>query len=196
MLRRSDSYARLAARVAGKRRVLDLGCGDAPLGIGIDLSLDELRGTTRCVQGRAQQLPFADGAFDAAVSHLAFMLFDEPERVVAELARVTPEFHAVLGGGPTAEPDAFTRFLDLAQPRGPALGDPRTRSEVGWRALFAGWRVTFERFVVDLSGPFDDVYAFLASGYQPHADVRTQLHAEYGDHAPCRVVMWLASATR
>lgn len=196
VLARSDSYARLAARIAGKQRVLDLGCGDRPLGIGIDLSLDELRGTTRCVQGRAQQLPFAGRAFDAAVSHLAFMLFDDPELVVAELARVTSEFHAVLGGGPTAEPDAFTRFLELAQPRGPALGDPRTRTERGWRALFAGWDVAFERFVVDLSGPLDDVYAFFASGYQAHADVRAELHAEFGDHAPCRVVMWLASATR
>ena len=191
-----ESYERLAARVAGKR-VLDLGCGNAPLGIGIDLSLHELRGTPNVAQGRAQQLPFADGAFDAAVSHLAFPLFDEPERVVAELARcVRGPFHAVLGGGPTVDPDAFHRFLDLAKPRGEALGDPRAKTEVGWRTLFAGWNITFERFVVDLSGPFDEVYAFFASTYQTFDDCRAQLATEYGDAMPCRVVMWLATATR
>ena len=192
-----ESYDRLAARVNGKR-VLDLGCGDAPLGIGIDLSLDELRGSSMCVQGRAQQLPFRDRAFDAAVSHLAFPLMDEPERVVAEIDRVTRgEFHAVLGGGPDAErDDAFHRFLELARPRGPALGDPRTKSEAGWRELFVGWTITFERFEVDRSGAFDDVYAFFASSYQTHDDVRAQLASEYGDRMPCRVVMWLATAVR
>ena len=192
-----DSYDRLAARVAGKR-VLDLGCGNAPLGIGIDLSLHELRGLSTCVQGRAQELPFADGAFDAAVSHLAFPLMDEPERVVAEIARVTRgEFHAVLGGGPVADgDDAFHRFLALAKPRGPALGDPRTKSEAGWRELFAGWQIVFERFEIDLGGAFDDVYAFFASSYQAFDDVRAQLAAEYGERMPCRVVMWLASALR
>ena len=200
VLARGGSYARLAACVPPGARVLDLGCGNAPLGIGIDLSLDELRGQRACVQGRAQALPFADAAFDVAVSHLAFVLMDEPERVVAELARVLVPgggFHAVLGGGPTADgDDAFHRFLALARPRGPALGDPRTRTEAGWRALFAGWRVDFERFVVDLTGPFDDVHAFLTSGYQEAADVRAALRAAYGDTLPCRVVMWLASATR
>ncbi len=202
VLARGGSYQRLAERVAGARRVLDLGCGDAPLpdAIGIDLSLDELRlARGPRVQGRAHELPFAAGAFDAVVSHLAFVLLDQPEGVVAELDRVLApggSFHAVLGGGPTGDgDDLFHRFLALAQPRGPRLGDPRTSHEAGWRALFAGWRIAFERFEVDLSGSFDEVWAFLASGYQTFdTSVRDRLATP--EPCECRVVMWLASATR
>jgi SAM-dependent methyltransferase len=202
VLARGGSYEQLAAKVAGAARVLDLGCGDRVIGtVGVDLSREEAALARRpCVQGRAQQLPFADGAFDAVVSHLAFMLMDEPEAVVAELARVLVPgggFHAVLGGGPTATgDDAFHRFLALARPRGPALGDPRTKSEAGWHALFAGWRVDFERWEIDLSGPVDEVWAFLASSYQPHDDVRARLAAEFGPRLPCTLVMWCATAIR
>jgi SAM-dependent methyltransferase len=195
------SYERLAGRVSG--RVLDLGCGDASLGtVGIDLSRAELaRGHGPRVQGRAQALPFRDGAFDHVVSHLSFMLLDDIQHVVAELARVLVPggtFHAVLGGGPTAgADDAFHRFLALAKPRGPRLGDPRATSEAGWRTLFAGWTLApWERWPVDLSGPLEDVYAFLSSGYQVHDDVREQLRAEFGEHLPCTVALYYATATR
>ena len=208
VLARGGSYERLAARVPREARVLDLGCGDGrllallgPRAVGLDISREELAlANGPRVQGRAQALPFADRAFDAVVSHLVFMLLDEPARVVAELDRVLVTggaFHAVLGGGPTADGrDAFHRFLELARPHGARLGDPRAASEAGWRALFPGWAVAFERWPIDLSGPFDDVYAFLASGYQAHADVRAQLRAELGEHAPCTVVLYYARATR
>jgi SAM-dependent methyltransferase len=131
---------------------------------------------------------------------LAFVLFEEVERVVAEIQRVLApggSFIAVVGGGPTATgDDAFHRFLDLAKPMGPRLGDPRASSETGWRTLFAGWHVDFERWEVDLSGPFDEVYAFLSSGYQSHRDVRSELRTAYGETAPCRAVLWCATARR
>jgi SAM-dependent methyltransferase len=223
VLARGGSYERLAARVGAMvdndvarddleerraQRVLDLGCGDGyllsllgPHAIGVDISRDELaRARHPRVQARAQALPFADGAFDAVVSHLAFMLMDEPEQIVDELARVLVPggaFHAVLGGGPTADGcDAFHRFLELARPHGPALGDPRAKTEAGWRALFAGWQVDFERWPIDLGGSITEVWAFLSSSYQSHTDVRAALAQEFGDHVPCTVVMWCATAVR
>ena len=76
-LARTGSYERLWSRVHG-RRVLDLACGDHPMPGAIGLDLVRERGVT--VQGRAQELPFCDGAFDAIVCHLAFMLFDDLEK--------------------------------------------------------------------------------------------------------------------
>ena len=212
---RTGSYARLAAVIASAApaRVLDLACGDHPLpsAIGVDLSLAELaRASGARVLARAQALPFADASFDACACHLAFMLFDDVERVVAELARVLVPggvFAALLGGGPVElvdhDRDAFHRFLALARPhlRGPALGDPRARTEHGWRALFAGWSPpTFERVELELGGTFEDAWTFLGASYQldpAHAPtVRAALSAELGERASCRVACWLASVRR
>jgi len=207
---RGGSYERLAARVADARRILDLGCGDGhllsllgPRAVGIDMSPEELalaRGLP-AVRGRAQELPFADGAFDAVVSHLVFMLLDEPARVVAEIDRVLAQrgaFHAVIGAGPTAEGrDAFHAFLEHNKPRGVALGDPRAKSEAGWNEMFAGWRIEFERWPIDLSGPFDEVYYHLSTTYQAQGDVRAELRAEFGAaHLPFTIVLYCATATR
>jgi polyphosphate glucokinase len=205
------SYDRLIAAVPRGARVLDLACGDAhlvsrlgPRAIGLDLTPSPgPHGGAAIVCGRAQAMPFADGAFDACVCHLAFMLFDDLERVVAELRRVVVPggvFAAVLGGGPTADDrgdDAFHRFLAIAAPRGPALGDRQAGSEAGWRALF-GDAPVFERLELDRSGPFDDVWRFLGASYQlaerDAPAVRARLRAGYAGRAivPCRAVVWLA----
>src|SRR4051812_27250594 len=84
-LARTGVYERLWAQVQGTR-ILDLACGDRPMPGAIGIDMVRERGIA--VQGRVQALPFADGAFDAALSHLAFMLFDDIEAVVAELHRV------------------------------------------------------------------------------------------------------------
>lgn len=216
-LARGDSYDRLAALVPAAARVLDLACGDGALlerlgerAVGIDVALEELAlARHRVAQARAQELPLPGAAFDACTCHLAFMLFDEPERVVAELARVLAPggaFLAVLGGGPVdgGEPDAFHRFLAILgrRPRAvPRLGDARTRTEAGWRALFAGWHVApFERWAINLGGRFDDVWTFLDASYElapaDAAAVRAELRAATGERAACRVAMYLARATR
>jgi SAM-dependent methyltransferase len=225
-----SSYDRLAAAVPPGGRVLDLGCGDTHLiarlgrrgarAIGLDLAPS--RGVAAdaagaaIVGGRAQGLPFADRAFDACVCHLAFMLFDDLDRVVAELRRVVVPggvFAAVLGGGPTAgvtgagedRDDAFHRFLAIAAPRGGGLGDRRARDEPGWRELFGHREAAgeggprFERFELDLSGAFAEVWRFLGASYQLSEDdapaVRDRLRAAYAGRpiVPCRVVMWLAT---
>jgi SAM-dependent methyltransferase len=215
---RGKSYARLATRVP-KGRVLELACGDGalleqlgPRAVGVDLSRGELdraraRDTSTCtidvVQARAQSLPFRDGAFDAATCHLAFMLFDNIEQVVAELARVlrpNAPFIALLGGGPSAEgDDAFHHFARMI-PRGQGFGDRRASTEAGWRELFGGWRdISFERWPIDLGGNFDEVWTFLAASYQLRDGerIRSELRAAFpGARVPCTVVTYCATATR
>src|SRR5690606_1060339 len=155
---------------------------------------------------RAQALPFADGSFDACVSHLAFMLMEDAPAVVRELARVLAPggwFAAVLGGGPVAlgpsrsggaagedrarstpapdRGDAFHRFLAIAGPRfrAPRFGDPRARSERGWRELFAGWtELAFERWEIDLGGSFDEVWSFLGASYELPPEERGAVRAD------------------
>lgn len=208
----TESYDRLIAAVPVDVRVLDLGCADAhlvtrlgPRAIGVDLAPVRTGPPARLVQARAQALPFADGVFGACVCHLAFMLFDPLDPVVAELRRVVVPggvFAAVLGGGPTAHgspaDDAFHRFLAIAVPSGPSFGDPRARSEAGWRGLF-GAAPRFERFELDLGGRFDEVWRFLGASYQlSEADapaIRDRLRESFVGHArvPCHVVMWLAT---
>lgn len=212
-LERAGSYDRLAARCTG--RVLDLACGDGALlarlpgGIGLDASPGEValarqRGL-EAVEGTAQALPFADGAFDTVACHLAFMLFDDVERVVGEIHRVLApggQFVAVLGGGPTADGfDAFHMFLAMLPKGGRRLGDPRARSEAGWRQLFAGWsEPVFERWELDLSGPFEDVWAFLGASYElTRADepwIRGELQQRHGATVPCKVVVFCAAVRR
>jgi len=218
-LARAGSYERLWAQVEaslprpGTRResprVLDLACGDhaMPGAIGCDLSREELaRGHGSRVQGRAQALPFADGAFDAALCHLAFMLFDDLEAVVTELRRVLAPgatFHALVGGGPVADgpeySDAFHVFGELLPAAAP-LGDRRSKSPAGWRALFHDWsEPAFERWELDLTGPFEDVWLFLGGSYQlREADrVRAELRARFPtDPVPCKVAAYYARVTR
>jgi SAM-dependent methyltransferase len=212
---RTGSYERLWSRVeaalaepsdgaatrAHAVRVLDLACGDHPMPGAIGLDLVREGGVT--VQGRARELPFRDGAFDAVVCHLAFMLFDDLDRVVGEIRRVLKPggaFHALLGGGPTADgADAFHAFVAML-PRGVALGDPRSRTEAGWRALFHR-PVVFERWPLDLTGSFEEVWQFLGASYQlrdADADaVRAALRARFPDDpVPCTVATYYACVTR
>ncbi|WP_274911255.1 class I SAM-dependent methyltransferase [Streptomyces sp. WZ-12] len=156
-----SSYEILCDRVAGSRRVLDLGCGDGLLLeclareddrqlAGVDLSAESLAlarrrpalSGARLEQGRAQELPFADDSFDACAAHLALMLMGEIEQVAAEVARVLSPggvLACVMGGGAVGG-EAYARFLGLlrstvtnlpAAQRIPALGDGRTRSRDG-----------------------------------------------------------------
>lgn len=214
-LERAGSYDRLAARCTG--RVLDLACGDGPLlarvpgAVGLDLSPAELAAARArvpgaiVVEGRAQALPFSPASFDTVACHLAFMLLDDVERVVAELDRVLApggRFVAVLGGGPTADGhDAFHDFLARLPKGGRRFGDPRARSEAGWRALFAGWsEPVFERWELELSGRFEDVWTFLGASYELTPTDAARLHDElaprYPAVAPCRVVTFCAEVRR
>jgi SAM-dependent methyltransferase len=210
-LARTGIYDRFVATVPAECLVLDLACGDGyltrmlgPRAIGVDISREH--GPT--IRARAQQLPFTDARFDAVACQLAFMLFDDIELVVAELARVLRpggSFHALLGGGPTADgDDAFHAFASLLPRGGIAFGDPRAKSEAGWRELFdtRDWRdITFERWELDAGGTFDEVWAFLGSSYQLAAAerdrVREALRVRFTDErVPCMVATYYARVIR
>lgn len=193
-----SSYEVLAAEVAGRARVLDLGCGDGPLleilarggagrATGLDLSPEALAlarrrpapAGERVVEGRAQQLPFADGSFDAVVSHMALMLMGDVEQVAAELSRVLVPggvLACALGGGAMGG-EAYELFLTLLraaigevppEQRIPALGDRRTRTREGLDAVLApaGFApVDWQPVPMDLSGPAEQVWSAVSGVY-------------------------------
>ena len=186
------SYEEFAGRVTGAQRVLDLGCADGALlevlaergartPAGIDLSEAELAlarrrpalagADLRC--GRAQELPFSDASFDAVVSHMAFMLMNDPEQVVAEVVRVLAPggLFAVAVGGGAVVGEAMELFLSLARPhfraaaaagrRIPRLGYRGTRTREGLDEILApaGFApVSWESVVIDQSGPPEQVW--------------------------------------
>lgn len=235
----ASSYAALAALVPAGARVLDLGCGDGYLLqtirardpaarlVGLDVSSHELAAAraraipgAALVSGRAQALPFADGGFDACVSHLAYMLMPAPAALAVEVARVLAPgglFAIVTGGGPLATEDAFGWYLDaLRDTPGradvPRMGDRRTRDPVTLEAM---WRAAgfsdfaWRRDVLDLGGTLDEVWASLATSYEiataspaQVAEVRARFDAAVvaqvapGARVPCAMVVGVASARR
>lgn len=159
-----SSYHALASRVAANAgTVLDLCCGDGallcllagrrgpPRLIGVDFSHPELAAARTLlprdvllVQQRAQQLGIVAGSIDCVTSHMAMMLLDDIESVLAEVARVLRtdgRFAAIVGRnvllGGLGEVFMNT-FRQTAREDGLAplaMGDARTRSEAGWREL-------------------------------------------------------------
>lgn len=147
--------------------LLDLACGDGFLLkkisttfpdlklSGIDMSEGELSVAKEIlgslnvslIQAKAQQLPFSNSKFDFILCHMALMLMDNLEQVIQEIHRcLIPSgvFSAIVGGNFKKNP-VFSKFLELLDEALKAenkfwlkdLGDPRTRSIDGIRALFA-----------------------------------------------------------
>lgn len=233
-------YEVLAERVAGARRVLDLGCADGALlellagrgaeTAGVDLSEGELAlarlrpalAGADLRQGRAQELPFPDASFDAVVSHMALMLMSDPDRVVAEAARVLAPggtFAVAVGGG-SVPGEAVELFLEVAVPyfraapperRVPRLGDRRTRTREGLDGLLAplGFApLSWETVVMAMDGTPDEVWSTLSGMFYDMEvldEERTaQLRAEFLEHAralagpggriPCGIRVHVAAA--
>lgn len=239
-----SSYDALAAEVpATAAAVIDLGCGCGYLLsrlrdrgfrpsqlIGVDMSADELalaraRSALAGVElrlDRAQWLSLEARSADVVLSHLAFMLMSDMERVVDEIARVLVPgglFATVVGGGPKAAgAEAFELFLELLRAHDPAgvprLGDRRARSEEGLRELFCprtGFsdRVEVADIPVSLDGTVDEVWATLSTVYDLFVmdeEQRQQLERAFRTRAaglarddgtvPCAMAMRLARCRR
>jgi hypothetical protein len=95
-------------------------------------------------------------------------------------------------------------LLDLLGPRtAPRLGDPRAKSEAGWRELMPRWQIEpFQRWELDLAGTFDEVWAVLGASYEVHPEradgLRSALRAataEWSERIPCSAVVYFAQAT-
>jgi ubiquinone/menaquinone biosynthesis C-methylase UbiE len=106
---RADRIAQQArdfAQPRGDERALDVGTGAGALAlalaalvrevVGLDpvpellaLARERSRPNTAFVEGDGAALPFPDGAFDLAATHRTLHHVPQPERVIAEMARVT-----------------------------------------------------------------------------------------------------------
>lgn len=104
-----DAYADRVVALARGRRWLDAGCGRRslpgwrddgraalaasgarPFGCDADrLALHEREDSGPVCAGVLQRLPFRDASFELVTSNMVFEHLDDPERSVAELARVT-----------------------------------------------------------------------------------------------------------
>ncbi|RKH01075.1 class I SAM-dependent methyltransferase [Corallococcus carmarthensis] len=194
-----SSYALLEAVVPRDERaltVLDLACGDGHLMellarrkqpglslVGLDMSAHELaaaqarlNGAATLIQGRAQSLPLGEASVDVVLSHLALMLMDDVETVLAELRRVLKPGGrvSIVVGGDMVRGEALEVFSKLLRPLlceeavPPArLGDPRVRSVDGLRGLFgAGFAdVTVRSLSVQGDGPPREVWESLLTTY-------------------------------
>lgn len=220
-----DSYARLADGVRPGERMLDLACGDGSLLrrirdrvagvqlVGVDMSDDELavaRGRVPEAElhlARAQQLPLGDGSVDRVVSHMALMLMDPIEPVIAELSRVTRRGGALsfVVGGPFERTGAQVAFFSALRARmSDALrtatyGDPRMESAEGIRELLSAWRdVEIAELAFDIDVAPDDLWEFVERAYYPvdalpEADkdaLRAELSAHPEVYAPDGAARW------
>ena len=177
-----DGWNELAERslaaLSGTRRLVDVGCGTGRFAVfaaerlgarvwGVDASAEMLREAksrpgARGVGWRradAAHLPFRDGWFDAAHSHLVLHLVDDLPAAIAELARVlAPGGRLVVG---TFAQEHFREFfLNPYFPSIPAIDlgrfpDPNGLCRELTSAGFAG--ATVERFDQDVEASAADV---------------------------------------
>jgi SAM-dependent methyltransferase len=114
------------------RRLREAGCSV--------VTLDPAPGMQADVVARAEEIPFADGSFDAVACRIAPHHFDDVARALAEMARVTRDLVVVQ--------DNVFAGEDVEEAE--KLRDPthvRCYTEAEWRDLFAaaGLRVEAER---------------------------------------------------
>jgi len=98
------------------REAVGLDLTDAPLAIAEKNRQERGLANARFQRGDADRLPFADGEFDVAVCRFAFHHFEEPGRVLREMARV-------------CRPQGTVAVEDLVSSEHRARGDYQNRFE-------------------------------------------------------------------
>ena len=172
-----------AAGVDGETQVLDVGAGDGNVALAAARRSAEVtacdlapamveRGRARCPGATwsvadVQDLPYADGAFDAVLSSFGATLAPNPARAVRELVRVTRPggVLALAAWTPQGLPGALDMWLEQIVPRPEGVATPVewgiegvVRKRLGRRLdkLALGTRTVTLRF------PSDALYAALA----------------------------------
>jgi SAM-dependent methyltransferase len=127
------------------------------------VSADPAPGMKPDVICRAEDLPFADGAFDVVVTRIAPHHFDDIAAAVAELARVSNDLVVV----------EDTLYVSEQVEQAEKLRDPthvRSYSETEWRALLEGAGLEVEAVeLFEKHHPFD---AWMARAGTPAEDVK------------------------
>ena len=174
----ASSYEFLAALLPNgksKLNVLDLACGDGYLLrliatsqqtpatlVGVDLSQGELSAARHrlgagptLIQGRAQSMQLPAGSFDFVLCHMALMLMDDLDSVIAEVRRVLKQggvFSFIIGAkGPAGTATEFyVQCLRSARQRLnstiPRFGDRRLNDPEQIQLLLSS---RFEGVVID-----------------------------------------------
>ncbi len=183
-------------------RVLDLGCGAGDLlrwllrrkadAFGLDPQLPLLLraagavGSERCIAGRAEALPFADGSFDAGIFFNS--LHHLPETVMpaalAEARRVLRRDGRLL----VVEPIAAGGYFEVMRP----VEDETVVRAAARRAVRAaagrGWRLEVEReytTLVPVAGPAELISRLAAADPGREArlgEVRSRIERLYARH--------------
>lgn len=152
------------AGIAPPARALDVGCGTGALtrvlaerlGPAAVAAVDPAEGFVAAVRDRlpgvdarvawAEELPFADGAFDATVSELVVHFLADPDAAFAEMVRVTRSGGVVAAcvwdfDGDRAPHSPFLRAVRESVDRAPSPRRPGTfRGDLAARLTAAGCR--------------------------------------------------------
>lgn len=219
-----NSYELLAQAVDGLTKdgihLLDLACGDGHLllyllgrhekiaGVaGLDMSEGELElarkqfghhSQVRFVNGRAQEMPFAAGEFDAVLCHMAFMLMNPVEPVLKEIHRVLSpggifSYVTAIKGGRNMElvGKAITSFFQRRFPLLTSIqlptGDKRTRILSEINSLFGSMggfkpNVSIEELELEGRMNFDALWGYYRDTYligMLPEEAKTELKADF-----------------
>lgn len=183
----TDPYAWLAEVVPPQGRVLDLGCGSAPLfralagrsWIGLDTSAAELAaarsaGARPLLRARASAIPLRDASADVVICSMSLMVTTPLPQVITEITRVLRPggllAATIPAAGPLLPPDRVV-VAGLIATLGRAPAYPTGRGTPRIPALLAGHGLrivtdTRRRFGYRLRGPAN-ASQFLSSLYLP-----------------------------